>query len=57
MAEKVNITRQPVSNGFRALDETSIAAQQPVEQLDRVQRVSDAWQTQVLNAFAFVNTV
>lgn len=34
----------------RALDETSIAAQQPVEQLDRVQRVSDAWQTQVFEA-------
>jgi chromosome segregation ATPase len=32
----------------KALDETSTAALQPMEQLERVQRVADAWQTQVI---------
>jgi hypothetical protein len=31
----------------RALDETSQAVVQPIEQLERVQRVADAWQVQV----------
>ena len=32
----------------KALDETSTAALEPIEQLERVQRVADAWQTQVV---------
>ena len=32
---------------FRALDDTSIAAQQPVEQLSRMQQLLDALQAQV----------
>lgn len=32
---------------LRALDESSQAVSHPIEQIERIQRVADAWQTQV----------